>query len=132
MLTETDKLVYFYRAKVNKVIDGDTVDILIDLGFGLFKDVKARFWGINAPEISRPKDEAELLKGLATKARVEEWFKQYAPDGYIIIRSHNGEQLRQEKYGRWLVEVYPTGFTKETISLNVTLVKEGLAVEYMR
>lgn len=132
MLTETEKLVYFYKARVNRVIDGDTIDILIDLGFGLYKDVKARLWGINAPEISHPKDEEEMLKGLATKGRVEEWFKQNASDGYIIIRSHNGRELRQEKYGRWLIEVYPIGFTKETVSLNDTLVKEGLAVEFMR
>jgi len=132
MLTATEKLVYFYKAKVNRVIDGDTVDILIDLGFGLFKDVKARLWGINAPEISHPKDEEELLRGLGTKGRVEEWLKTNAPDGYVIICSHNGKELRQEKYGRWLIEVYPVGFTKETISLNDTLVKEGLAVEFMR
>lgn len=132
MLTETEHLVYFYKAKINRVVDGDTVDIIIDLGFGLYKDVKARLWGINAPEISNPKDEEEMLKGLATKGRVEEWFKTNATDGYVIIRSHNGRQLRQEKYGRWLVEVYPVGFTKDTISLNDTLVKEGLAVEFMR
>ena len=132
MLTETEHLVYFYKAKVNRVIDGDTVDILIDLGFGLYKDVHARFWGINAPEISHPKDEEELLRGLATKARVEEWFKTNAPDGYVIIRSHNGKELKQEKYGRWLIEIYPIGYTKETVSLNDTLVKENLAVEYMR
>ena len=132
MLTETEHLVYFYKAKVNRVIDGDTVDILIDLGFGLYKDVKARLWGINAPEISHPKDEEELLRGLATKGRVEEWVKTNAPDGYVIIRSHNGRELRQEKYGRWLIEIYPLGYTKETISLNDTLVKENLAVEYMR
>jgi micrococcal nuclease len=132
MLTDLDHLVYFYKAKVNRVIDGDTVDILIDLGFGLFKDVKARFWGINAPEISHPKDEEELLKGLQTKARVEEWLKTNAPDGYVIIKSHNGRDLKQEKFGRWLVEVYPLNFTKETVSLNDTLVKEGLAAEYMR
>lgn len=132
MLTDLDHLVYFYRAKVNRVIDGDTVDILIDLGFGLFKDVKARFWGINAPEISHPKDEEELLRGLQTKARVEEWFKVNAPDGYVVIKSHNGRDLKQEKYGRWLIEVYPSNFTKETVSLNDSLVKEGLAAEYMR
>ncbi len=132
MLTETERLVYFYKAKVNRVIDGDTVDILIDLGFGLHKAVKARFWGINAPEISHPKDEEELMRGLQTKSRVEEWLKLNAPDGYVIIRSHNGKELKQEKYGRWLIEVYPIGFTKETVSLNDTLVKESLAIEFMR
>jgi len=132
MLSETEKLVYYYKAKINRVIDGDTVDILIDLGFGLLKSVNARLWGINAPEISRPKDEEELFRGLQTKARLEDWFKDNAPTGDIIIRSHNGKELKQEKYGRWLVEIYPIGFTKETVSLNDTLVKENLAVEYMR
>jgi len=132
MLTETEHLVYFYKAKINRVIDGDTVDILIDLGFGLLKSVHARLWGINAPEISHPKDEEELMRGLETKTHVEAWFKDNAPTGDIIIRSHNGKELKQEKYGRWLVEIYPVGFTKETVSLNDTLVKENLAIEYMR
>ncbi len=127
-----ENVVYYYKAKVNRVIDGDTIDIMIDLGFGIFKSVHARLWGINAPEISKPKDQEEYLKGLQTKIYLEDWMKQNASDGLIVIRSHNGKALKQEKYGRWLVEVYPINFTNETQSLNDLLIKEGLVKEYMR
>lgn len=127
-----ENIVYYYKAKINRVIDGDTIDIMIDLGFGIFKSVRARLWGINAPEISKPKDADELKRGLQTKQFLENWIQNNSIDGHIIIRSHNGKELRQEKYGRWLVEVYPINFTQETQSINDLILKEGLAIEYMR
>lgn len=130
-MLQNQDMFYFYKAKVNKVVDGDTVDITIDLGFGLFKEVKARLWGLNAPEIFHPKDEEELMRGFQAKAYIEQWLKNNAPNGDIFIRSHNGKELRQEKYGRWLIEIYATS-AKDAVALNDMLVKEHLAVEYMR
>ena len=59
-----------YNAKVIRVVDGDTVDALVDLGFSTFKKVRIRMMGINAPE-SRTRDLEEKAKGLAAKIRVE-------------------------------------------------------------
>ena len=63
---------YEYRARVIKVIDGDTVDVDIDLGFGVWlKDERVRIMGIDTPE-SRTRDKVEKKFGLAAKARLKE------------------------------------------------------------
>lgn len=63
---------YEYRAKVVKVVDGDTVDVDIDLGFGVWlKDERVRIMGIDTPE-SRTSDKTEKVFGLAAKARLKE------------------------------------------------------------
>jgi micrococcal nuclease len=124
--------VYYYQAKVIKVIDGDTVEVEIDLGFGISKKFKARLWGINTPEISKSRSKEEKAKGLESKARLEQWLKDNSTDNKILIKSHDGKQLKQEKYGRWLIEIYPTNKNINSISLNDLLVKEGYAVEFMR
>ena len=63
---------YEYRCKVLRVVDGDTVDVDIDLGFGIvLKDERVRIMGIDTPE-SRTRDKVEKLFGLASKARLKE------------------------------------------------------------
>ena len=63
---------YEYKAKIVKVIDGDTVDVDIDLGFGMWmKDERVRIMGIDTPE-SRTRDLVEKQFGLAAKARLKE------------------------------------------------------------
>lgn len=64
-----------YNAKVIRVVDGDTVDALVDLGFSTFKKVRIRMMGINAPE-SRTRDLEEKAKGLAAKIRLEELLEE--------------------------------------------------------
>ena len=62
---------YEYRAKVIKVVDGDTVDVDIDLGFGVWlKDERVRIMGIDTPE-SRTRDKVEKKFGLAAKAKLK-------------------------------------------------------------
>lgn len=60
---------YTYNAKIERVIDGDTVDALVDLGFNTWKKVRIRFYGIDAYE-SRTRDLEEKKKGLLAKQRV--------------------------------------------------------------
>ncbi len=67
----TNKL-YHYRAKLDRVVDGDTIDVILDLGFDLHMQARIRFVGINAPE-SRTKDLVEKQKGLEAKRFVEDW-----------------------------------------------------------
>ena len=63
---------YEYRAKIIKVVDGDTVDVDIDLGFGVvLTDERVRMMGIDTPE-SRTRDKVEKKFGLASKARLKE------------------------------------------------------------
>lgn len=131
-MTIKSDIVYYYKAKVNRVVDGDTLDLSIDLGFDLALNVRARLQGINAPEISRPKNKDELQRGLATKARVQKWIDENSKDGYVIVKSHNGKQLKQEKYGRWLVEVYSFNYQEGQKPLNDILLEENMATSFMR
>ena len=74
-----------YNAVLDRVVDGDTVDATIDLGFDTWKKTRIRFYGINAPE-SRTRDLEEKKKGLAAKERLIEILK--ANDNKFVLKSH--------------------------------------------
>ena len=116
---------YTYKISPLKVVDGDTIDADIDLGFDIKVKKRIRFMGINAPE-SRTKDLEEKAKGLAAKDRVKQLL-----DGCknITLKSHG-----VGKFGRCLGEIFldmVDGSEKITLeSLNELLIKEGHAKEY--
>ena len=108
---------YIYSAKCLKVVDGDTIDVRVDLGFDTFKKIRIRLVGINAPE-SRTRDLEEKERGLAAKARVKQ----------LISENKNKFVLHSQgvgKFGRCLGEIY-LGDSK----LNDILINEGHAVAY--
>lgn len=112
---------YTYRATILRWVDGDTVDIDIDLGFGVWlRKQRVRLYGINAPE-SRTRDLEEKRRGLAAK----EAAKNYAPVGSrVTIQTQKDKETG--KYGRILgVLVLETGE-----SVNDLLVENGHAVTY--
>ena len=112
-----------YNAVLDRVVDGDTLDAIIDLGFDTWKKTRVRFYGINAPE-SRTRDKVEKKFGLASKARL----KKMLPTGSIqhlktqIDRS--GEDKRG-KFGRVLGDFLVDGKPATAI-----LIEEGYAVAY--
>ena len=108
-----------YNATVVKVVDGDTIDAMVDLGFGTWKKVRIRMHGINAPE-SRTRDLEEKKKGLATKARLIEMLEEN--EKHFILISHG-----VGKFGRCLGEIYVKG---HNTSLNKQLISEGHGTEY--
>ena len=116
---------YTYKMSPLKVVDGDTIDAEIDLGFDIKVKKRVRFMGINAPE-SRTKDLEEKAKGLAAKDRVKALL-----DGCdnIQLKSHG-----IGKFGRCLGEIMldmVDGQEKLTlVSLNELLINEGHATEY--
>ncbi len=87
---------YHYRAVVDRVVDGDTVDVTLDLGFDIQMKGRVRFHGVNAPE-SRTRDAVEKEAGLAAKRYVEDWIS--AVEGTVIIETSLDEK---GKYGRIL------------------------------
>lgn len=89
---------YFYNAVVDKVVDGDTLDVTIDLGFNIWIKERLRLYGINCPE-TRTKDSAEKERGLKAKKYVMNHIK--ATGGEIQIQSFG-----KGKYGRVLAEVW--------------------------
>jgi micrococcal nuclease len=107
-------------AQVMRIVDGDTFDLLIDLGFDVHTRSRVRLLGADTWEVRGEEREA----GLKAKQRVLELIP---PLTDVRIRSHKGGS--RGKYGRWLVEVaYPVGDGWE--HLGETLIKEGHAEEY--
>ena len=113
---------YEYRANVIKVIDGDTVDVDIDLGFGIMlRDERVRIMGIDTPE-SRTRDLVEDIFGEAAKARVKELLGEK-----VVLKTEinkNGEDMKG-KFGRILGDFLVHGKKAGEI-----LIKEGHAVAY--
>ena len=89
---------YIYLSEVLRVVDGDTVDVLLDLSFGVFRKVRIRANGIDTPE-SRTRNKAEKKLGLAAKARMKKLCAKK-----IYVESLNGGKL--DKYGRLLANLY--------------------------
>ena len=108
-----------YNATVVKVVDGDTIDAMVDLGFGTWKKVRIRMHGINAPE-SRTRDLEEKKKGLAAKARLIELLDEV--DNKFILVSHG-----VGKFGRCLGEIF---LNENSDSVNNLLISEGHGIEY--
>ena len=119
---------YEYRAKILKVVDGDTVDVDIDLGFGVvLTDERVRIMGIDTPE-SRTRDKVEDLFGEAAKARVKELLS-----GDVILKTEvnkNGEDMKG-KFGRILGDfIVGQNDVGSPMMLTDVLVQEGHAVAY--
>ena len=121
---------YEYRCKVMKVVDGDTVDVDIDLGFGIvLKNERVRVMGIDTPE-SRTRDKVEKQFGLAAKKRLKEMLDNKS--GPILKTQINkkGEDMKG-KFGRILGDftVYhaPTDSWRMVTEI---MVEEGHAVAY--
>ena len=112
---------YEYKVKITRVIDGDTCDIDVDLGFGIFTKDRIRFMGIDTPE-SRTRNKKEKALGLAAKARLKEILKENK--GNIILRT---SKEGKGKFGRILgtLLIYD-GKT----SVNQMLIDEGHARDY--
>ena len=120
---------YEYNAHVERVVDGDTIDCTIDLGFSTWKKSRVRMEGINTPE-SRTRDKEEKKRGLAAKERLKEILK-YNDNKCVLKVSGLG------KFGRALASVYVDTLSSTTpkssiteINVNKQLIEEGHAVEY--
>ncbi len=92
---------YTYKvAKVTKVVDGDTVYLLLDLGFHTFVQAHCRLLGVDTPEIYHARNEKEKKAGLACKEFLKTLLSSY-PE--LIVKTHKD---KTGKYGRYLVEIY--------------------------
>ena len=116
---------YIYKAKLERVIDGDTVDALIDLGFDTWVKKRIRYNGIDTWE-SRTKDLDEKKLGLAAKDRNKELLESVSSKpGYFRLKSHG-----VGKYGRVLGEIFVKDIEGIEYNVNQTLIDEGHAYEY--
>ena len=119
---------YTYRAVVTRVVDGDTVDVNLDLGFGIFIKDRVRMLGIDTPE-SRTRRKQEKVLGLAAKARIKAIIAGARPipgkrgkKQIFVSTTKDGKG----KFGRILGTLWVNGE-----NVNLQLVAEGHAREYM-
>ena len=126
MTPPSRKSCYNFRVvKVNRVVDGDTIDVTIDLGFEIFKKERVRVAGVDTPE-KRTRDLEEKALGIdATNWLKEELKNVLDGDDELIIRTelHGGVG----KYGRLLGWLY---VGDETVSLNEKMITHGYAHAY--
>lgn len=112
----------YYVKKVENVVDGDTIDVVIDLGFDILFASRVRLAGIDTPE-SRTKDKAEKALGLESK----EYLKKALKDAKsVVIKTE--KMNSSEKFGRILGWVYING---DTVSLNDIMINDGYAWGYL-
>ena len=116
---------YIYKAKLDRVVDGDTVDALIDVGFDIWFKKRIRFKGLDTWE-SRTRNLEEKALGLKAKARTKELLEKVSSkSGYFRIKSYG-----LGKYGRVLAEVFIMDKDGKQWNVNETLISEGHAYVY--
>jgi len=111
---------YQYKIKkITRIVDGDTVDLDIDLGFGITLSHRVRLKGINAPE-TKTLNLEEKNKGVQARLWLE---KELSKPGDWVI-----ETTKEDKYGRILGTLYLVG---EPVTVNERMLNEGIAKPYM-
>ena len=114
---------YEYRVKkINNIVDGDTIDVDIDLGFDVSFSQRVRLAGIDTPE-SRTSDKFEKTLGIEAKEYLKKKLKD-AKD--VVIKTEKPDS--SEKYGRILGWLYVDG---DTVSVNDHMIEDGYAWGYM-
>ena len=126
MTPPSRKSCYNFRVtKIDKVLDGDTIDVTIDLGFDLYKKERVRIAGVDTPE-KRTRDLEEKALGIdATNWLKEKLTETIKGDEELLIRTELKGGVG--KYGRLLGWLY---IGDATISLNELMIEEGYAWEY--
>ena len=116
---------YIYRGKLERVVDGDTIDALIDVGFDIWIKKRIRYSGIDTWE-SRTRNLEEKAKGLEAKARNKELLMEVSSkSGYFRLKSYG-----VGKYGRVLGEIFIEDKDGNQLNINKTLISEGHAYKY--
>lgn len=129
MIEHIDELLYWYRAKVVRVVDGDTVSLSVDLGFSIQRGseenpISYRLAGINAPETRGQEREF----GLRAKIRLQELLPIGSEVALHTFRLSTKKKEKVGKYGRYIAQIWPVDsfgrMAEEPVG--VTLAREGL------
>jgi len=116
---------FWYGATFLKVVDGDTIDLMIDLGFNIHHKIRVRLFGVNTPE-SRTKDLKEKELGLKAKSFTQNWLTNHK---WVFV---NTIPDKNDKYGRVLAKIYSSDNVNDpkTACLNTDIIQAGFAREY--
>mgnify|MGYP003111057711 FL=1 len=110
---------YEYKCKVTRVVDGDTIDALIDLGFDIKYSSRVRLYGIDTPE-SRTRDKDEKVRGKMASA----YLKEAVDNGdTVVLRTKLSDS--RGKFGRVLASV-----VVDNVDINEAMIENHLAVAY--
>jgi micrococcal nuclease len=121
MLPQEAERFYTYRARVVRVVDGDTFDLSIDLGFGVRKTERIRLARVDTPEMRGEERKA----GLEAREFVDKMFSHIE---WVVVRTDKG---RRGKYGRYVAEILIPSDEGE-VNLGDLLLEKGLAEEYSK
>ncbi|HXG85085.1 MAG TPA: thermonuclease family protein [Pyrinomonadaceae bacterium] len=111
---------YQFKGRITKIVDGDTLDAVVHLGFRVSIDLRLRLYGIDTPEL-RDADPTMRLNAQKAKARLIE----LTGNPMVLIKSH--KPFHTEKFGRYLCQLY----NSDGVNINQTLLDEGLAIPFM-
>lgn len=111
-------MIYEYNAKVVRIVDGDTVWLDVDLGFGIHANLDFRLLGINTPEIVG----ATKVAGLAAKAELQR---------LLALGSLRVETHKSDKYGRWLATLFVKPGDGAEVNVNAQLELGKFATPYL-
>ena len=115
---------YTYAARAVHIVDGDTCDLMLDLGCDVHLKIRVRLYGLNAAEIHGvAKDSEEYQRGMKAKNFLE----QMITNRDLIIKTHKD---RKGKYGRYLAEIWLREDYLNKPSINQQLLENDLAVPY--
>jgi micrococcal nuclease len=114
-------LAYQYRAKITNVVDGDTLDLEIDLGFRARLEIRCRVWGVNCPEVKGD----SKVKGMAATHFTSELIRGFTS---VMVRTHKDA----DSFGRYVAEIIGTRQDGTVLNLGDELIKNGHAIEFMR
>jgi micrococcal nuclease len=115
-------MIYEYNAKLLRVVDGDTIWLDVNLGFGIHATLDFRLYGINTPEVIGTTKTA----GLAAKAELERLLSVAAQLGNPL----KIESTKSDKYGRYLAVIHVKQADGTEIDVNEELIKQGHATRY--
>lgn len=116
---------FWYGAEVLNVVDGDTIDLRIDLGFNIHHKIRVRLFGVNTPE-SRTSNKEEKVLGLKAKDFTKDWLSNHK---WVFV---NTIPDKNDKYGRILAEIWSTEDidAPSAACLNHDILQSGLARNY--
>lgn len=112
---------YTYRCTINRVVDGDTIDITIDLGFNIMIKERVRLEGVDTPEVYGSR---ACPEGKVASQFVKDWVAdQTEGDGYFVFESKKYDP--RDKYGRCLGIIRYMPVEGESVNLNEVLIEKG-------
>ena len=129
---------FYYGVKSFRVVDGDTLDMTMDLGFGVMIEHRVRLYGINTPESHGRTPEPERARGIAAKNALGDLLhspKTHLPEKILVqthrIKRRSGEiDERTGKYGRYMVSLWTEAQDGALTDINRAMVTSGHANLY--